>query len=109
MLEFMVKVDLRANGVVGKDNPYETNTIVTECNGPEERIREYYAIGKTFNLGVWGTQEHEDNLMHVTHVFVLPNDKRTSNFFDWVCKKYSYEWQKHFTEEEYKHFCAEIV
>ena len=70
----VVKVNLAANGIVGKDNRDEKDGFLTEINGTPEEVRKYYAIGKVFNMGIWYDSKwhlHEDNLMHVTDVFVL--------------------------------------
>jgi len=116
----IVKVDLAANGVVGKDNPREKDCMLTEINGTIEETKKYYAIGKTFNMGMWGGYgwenngykyhevycEHEDNLMHVTNVFVLEDCEKTTKFCDWLGEKYGWDWKEHFCEEEFKEFAA---
>lgn len=122
MKRFVAKVDLVANGVVGQDNPRKNDCILTEINGPIEKIKEYYAIGKTFNMGMWGGymwvydnyfhrsvqkyKEHEDNLMHVTNLFVLEDCEKTTKFCDWLGEKYGWDWKEHFDEKEYAEFCS---
>lgn len=69
-----VKVYLEACGIVGKDNKYATDSFFTEINGTEEEIKNYYAVGKVFNMGLWydaAGKEHEDNLMRVTKLIFI--------------------------------------
>lgn len=120
MLDCVVKVDLAANGIVGKDNPREKDCFLTEINGTIEEVKQYYAIGKTFNMGMWHGyvwvwngykhvqrfKEREDNLMHVTNVFVLKNCEKTTKFCDWLGEKYGWDWKEHFDEKEYAEFCS---
>lgn len=65
-----VRVNLRACGVVGIDNPYETDSFETSINGTEAEISKYYR-DKVFNMGLWYDgegNEHEDSLMRVTDI-----------------------------------------
>lgn len=82
---------------------------VTDINGTPDEVREYYKIGKVFNIGYGhcdvNGKRHEDHLMKVTNVFVLESCEKTTNFIDWLGEKYGWDWQEHFTEEEYKLFC----
>lgn len=63
-----VKVNLVATGVVGKDNHYADNSFVTGINLSWQDAKEYYRVGKIFNMGLWydsACNEHEDDLMRV--------------------------------------------
>ena len=105
----IVKVNLAANGIVGKDNRDEKDGFLTEINGTPEEVRKYYEIGKVFNMGIWYDSKwhlHEDNLMHVTDVFILEDCEKTTSFCDWLGEKYGWDWKEHFCEEEYKKFAA---
>jgi len=42
------------------------DTITTEINGTDEEIREYYAIGREFNLGLNG----DDSMARVVDVII---------------------------------------
>lgn len=69
-----VKVYIKATGVVGVDNHYAENSFVTDINGTDEEILNYYRIGKVLNMGTWydaDGNEHEDDLMRVTKVELL--------------------------------------
>jgi hypothetical protein len=50
--------------------------IVTDINGTDEEIKDYYRIGKTFNLGnapVQGDGNYGDNMQKVKEVIILDN------------------------------------
>ena len=64
-----VRVMLKACGVVGVDNKYPEDEMITGINATWEEAQRYYAVGKVFNMGLWYDKqgrEHEDNLMRVT-------------------------------------------
>ena len=56
--------------------------ILTEINGTEESVREYYAIGRTFNLG--RMSKGEDDLQKVAALEFLPDHppEKTGHFMD---------------------------
>lgn len=69
-----VKVYVEATGVVGIDNAYATNEFVTDINGTDEDILNYFGVGKVFNMGTWYDSEgneHEDDMMRVTKAEIL--------------------------------------
>ena len=83
---------------------------VTDINGTPDEVREYFRIGKVFNIG-YGHYDakgrrHEDHLMKVEKVFVLESCEKTDNFVNWLGKKYGWDWKEHFNETEYKEFCS---
>jgi hypothetical protein len=47
------------------------DTITTNINGTPEQIKEYYRIGKYFNLGTNNPDEEEDNMQFVTYLEIL--------------------------------------
>lgn len=69
-----VRVSVKACGVVGTDNPYAETEFVTDINGTDAEILDYYRVGKVFNMGMWYDSEgneHEDNLMKVTKAEII--------------------------------------
>lgn len=69
-----VKVYVKATGVVGVDNHYAEDSFVTEINGTDDEILNYYRVGRVFNMGTWYDSEgneHEDDLMRVTKAELL--------------------------------------
>ena len=89
--------------------PSETYDV-TEINGTPESVKEYFAIGKVFNLG-YGHRDrkgkiHEDHLMKVTKVFVLKQNEQTEKFVSYLGEKYGWDWHEHFCEEEYQKFIS---
>ena len=83
---------------------------VTGINGTPESVREYFAIGKVFNIG-YGHRDRnghlqEDHLMKVTKVFVLKQNEITEKFCDYLGEKYGWDWKEHFCEEEYEKFIS---
>jgi len=105
----VVKVDLAAKGIVGKDNPREKDCMLTEINGSVADTYEYYKVGKVFNMGLWydsSLKEHEDSLMVVTDVFALEDCEDTQNFIVYLAAKYGWDWKEHFDEKEYAEFMS---
>lgn len=110
MLDCIAKVDVENTGesnLIGMRPT--TDAWVTDINGTPDEVREYYKIGKVFNMG-YGHRDchgrlHEDHLMKVTHVFVLKQCEQTTKFVNYLGEKYGWDWKEHFTEEEYKEFC----
>lgn len=88
----------------------EKDAWVTGINGTPESVREYYAIGKVFNVGFGhydkNGHRHEDHLMKVTKVFVLRQNEQTEKFVNFLGEKYGWDWKEHFCEEEYKEFLS---
>ena len=83
---------------------------VTGINGTPESVREYFAIGKVFNIG-YGHRDRnghlqEDHLMKVTKVFVLKQNETTEKFCNYLGEKYGWDWKEHFCEEEYEKFIS---
>lgn len=69
-----VKVYLEATGIVGIDNHFAENSFVTDINGTDEEILNYYKVGRVFNMGIWydaNGDEHEDDMMRVTKAELL--------------------------------------
>lgn len=69
-----VKVYVKATGVVGVDNHYAEDSFVTDINGTDEEILNYYRAGRAFNMGTWydaDGNEHEDDMMRVTKAEIL--------------------------------------
>ena len=81
---------------------------LTGINGTPESVREYFAIGKVFNVG-YGHHDRNghrcgDHLMQVSHVFVLRQDERTEAFCRYLYDRYGFDHGEHFTEEEWEKF-----
>ena len=103
----VAKVDVEANGVVGQDNKWLYSSFVTEINGTIEEVKNYYKIGKTINMGLWYDgrwKEHEDDLMHITNVFVLEDCSETTDFVESLGRMYGWDWEDHFCQEEYDYY-----
>jgi len=69
-----VRVYVKATGVVGVDNHYAEDSFVTDINGTDEEILNYYRVGRVFNMEIWydaDGNEHEDDLMVVTKAEIL--------------------------------------
>lgn len=69
-----VRVYVKATGVVGVDNRYAENSFVTDINGTDEEILNYYRLGRVFNMGTWydaDGKEHEDDMMVVTKAEII--------------------------------------
>lgn len=85
-----------------------TDCVVTSINGTPESVCKYFAVGKVFGMGYGhrdkSGKEHEDHMMEVTHCFVLRQNERTEKFCDYLGEKYGWDWQEHFTEEEWEKF-----
>jgi len=48
------------------------DTITTGINGTDEEIREYYKIGRQFNIG----HDGNDHMAEVVSVQIMPDDKQ---------------------------------
>ena len=86
----------------------QTDYIVTQINGTPESVKEYYAIGKFFNVG-YGHRDkngkvYDDHMMQVSNCFVLPNDDTTADFIEYLEDTYGYDWKEYFTEDEWNNF-----
>ena len=57
--------DMRAVTVLFKQN----NVLTTSINGSDDEVREYYKVGKEFNLGTGADGEPEDNMQPVVAVY----------------------------------------
>ena len=69
-----VKVYVKATGVVCVNNHYAEDSFVTNINGTDEEILNYYSVGRVFNMGIWydaDGNEHEDDMMMVTKAEIL--------------------------------------
>ena len=83
---------------------------VTDINGTPDEVRDYFRIGKVFNMG-WGRRDkfgdrHEDHLMQVEKVFILESCEKTTMFCKWLGEKYGWDWKEHYNEKEYTEFCS---
>ena len=107
----VAKVDVKNTGESNLLGMRPTNDCwVTDINGTPDEVRDYYRIGKVFNMG-WGHYDcfgkmHEDHLMQVENVFVLESCEKTDNFVNWLGEKYGWDWKEHFDEKEYAEFCS---
>ena len=69
-----VEVKVKATGIVGKQNKYETDSFVTDVNLSWNEAQKFYAIGRILNMGLWydsNCKEHEDNLMRIYEVNLI--------------------------------------
>lgn len=113
-MDCVAKVDFANTGKSVKLGMFpSSDVIVTEINGTVESVKEYYAIGKVFNMG-YGHRDRngkiqEDHLMEVTNVFVLKNCELTDEFCNWLGLKYGWEWKEHFCKEEYEKFLPTTI
>ena len=108
MLDCVAKVDYENTAESNRKGLTPAATYdVTGINGTPESVREYFAIGKVFNLGFCHDSNHrqqEDHMMKVVKVFVLKQDDTTKRFVDYLGDTYGWDWKGHFTEEEYNKF-----
>ena len=106
-MRHVVKVNFEATGTVGFDNKYANCSFVTEINGTPEEVKDYYRIGKLFNMGLWRDRRgrtREDDMMRVKSIFILEDCDKTTKFVKYLGAKYHYEWDEHFSEEEYNNY-----
>lgn len=64
----VVKVEVEATGIVGKDNSCAGTFFTTQINLSWEEAQKYYAVGKIINMGFWHDKhghEREDDMMRI--------------------------------------------